>query len=402
MDTLAVALASILRLPAQKRKIACYNALAFIWAEPLGDKTLIIRYLLLLCAVTLASGASADTVIDLYRADALVKSQSEAQRAKAAKQALAEALVRVSGNASAAANPVVQQALNRAQDYIYEYSYRSTDETLESLQGTPQPASRVEFKFSPALIEQLLRDADLSFWPANRPTVLVWLVVNTPDGRDLVSDLNTLTQLRDRADSRGLPLMMPLFDLEDHLAMPAEALWQLDARSIREASERYRSDAIVVVRASEVSGSRWRADWQLLHSDNAPSFDAEGESLEALLPQVADTLADHFAALYAISPSEASESSVVLHINNVTSFADYKNIEHYLAQLALVRRVQLMRLDPQGVTLELDTEGRVDRLQSALALGEVLLPASDSVSLPSNRYQIPGTASAPLQYRLAR
>lgn len=387
---------------AQKRKIACYNAQAFIWAEPLGDKTLIIRYLLLLCALTSAGVASADTVIDLYRADALVKSQSEAQRAKAAKQALAEALVRVSGNASAADNPAVQKALSRAQDYIYEYSYRSTDETLESLQGTPQPASRVEFKFSPALIEQLLHDADLSFWPANRPTVLVWLVVNTASGRDLVSDLNTLTQLRDRADSRGLPLMMPLFDLEDHLAMSAEALWQFDARPIREASERYRSDAIVVVRASELSGSRWRADWQLLHAENAPSFDAEGESLEALLPRVADTLADHFAALYAISPSEANDSSVVLHINNVASFADYKNIERYVTRLALVRHAQLIRLDPQGVTLELYTEGSVDRLQSALALGEVLMPASDSVSLPSNRYLISGTPSAPLQYRLAR
>ncbi|WP_339900304.1 DUF2066 domain-containing protein [uncultured Gilvimarinus sp.] len=368
----------------------------------LGDETLIIRYLLFICTLILSGVAGADQVVDLYSADALVKSQSEAQRAAAAKQALADTLVRVSGSTTVADNPAVRQALVRAQDYVYEYSYASTDEALEAIDGTLVPASRLQLKFSPPLIEQLLRDANLAFWPANRPTVLVWLVTNTPSGRDVASDLPTLTVLREHADERGLPLMVPLFDLEDHLAMPADALWQMDERQIREASERYRADAIVVVRASELSGQRWRADWQLMHADGTPSFDAQGESLESLLPAVVDTVADFFANRYAISPSEAGDANVVLQVNNVESFADYKKVEHYLAQLALVRRTQLASLNADGLTLRLFTEGDVARLQNTLALGGVLLPASESVSLPSNRYLVPGTDNAPLQYRLAR
>jgi hypothetical protein len=367
----------------------------------LGDETLIIRYLLFICALALAGTASADKVVDLYSAEALVKSQSEAQRGAAAKQALADTLVRVSGSSAIADNPVVRQALVRAQDYVYEYSYVSTDETLETLDGSEVAASRLQLKFSPPLVEQLLRDANLAFWPANRPTVLVWLVANTPSGRDVVSDLPAMTVLRDRAQERGLPLMIPLFDLEDHLAMPADALWQIQERQIREASERYRADAIVVVRASELSGERWRADWQLMHDDGAPSFDSEGDSLKALLPAVIDTVADHFAARYAISPTEAGDANVVLQVNNVASFADYKKVENYLSQLALVRRTQLANLNTDGLTLKLATEGDIARLQNTLSLGGVLVPASDSVSLPTNRYLVPGTASAPLQYRLA-
>ncbi|WP_049721330.1 DUF2066 domain-containing protein [Gilvimarinus polysaccharolyticus] len=368
----------------------------------MGDETLIIRYLLLICALLLASAANADQVIELYRADALVKSQSEPQRAAAAKHALADTLVRVSGATNAVDNPIVRQALVRAQDFVYEYSYASTDEMLSTLDGEQVAASRLQFKFSAPLIEQLLRDANLTFWPSNRPTVLVWLVAGTATGRDVVSDLAAMTVLRDRAHERGLPLMIPLFDLEDHLAMPADALWQNQESQIREGSERYAADAIVVVRARELADAHWSADWQLLHVDGSPSFSSEGDSLEALLPAVIDNVADYFATRYAISPSEVGDANVVLQVNNVASFADYKKVEGYLAQLALVRRTQLASLNADGLTLKLFTEGDVARLQHTLALGGVLIPSSDSVSLPSNRYIVPGTVAAPLQYRLAR
>jgi len=398
----AAKLLSLWRAPQQKHRIACYNAPPYFYQScQLGDETLIIRYLLLICAVALAGTTYADQVVDLYSAQALVKSQSEAQRGAAAKHALAETLVRVSGATGVSDNPVVRQALVRAQDYVYEYSYASTEQTLEAIDGSQVAASRLQLKFSPALIERLLREANLAFWPANRPSVLLWLVVNSAAGQEVSSDLSSLTLLRDRARERGLPLMVPLFDLEDHLAMSADALWQFDQPQIRDASERYRADAIVVVRASELSGNRWRADWQLMHSDGNPNFDAQGESLEALLPAVIDTLADHFSALYAISPSEM-DANVILQVNNVESFADYKKVETYLTQLALVRRTQLDSLSSRGLTLRLFTEGDIARLQSTLALGGVLLPASDSVSLPDSRYLVPGSASAPLQYRLAR
>lgn len=377
-------------------------ATIIIRVGPLGDETLIIRYLLLICALLLASAANADQVIELYRADALVKSQSEPQRAAAAKHALADTLVRVSGATNAVDNPIVRQALVRAQDFVYEYSYASTDEMLSTLDGEQVAASRLQFKFSAPLIEQLLRDANLTFWPSNRPTVLVWLVAGTATGRDVVSDLAAMTVLRDRAHERGLPLMIPLFDLEDHLAMPADALWQNQESQIREGSERYAADAIVVVRARELADAHWSADWQLLHVDGSPSFSSEGDSLEALLPAVIDNVADYFATRYAISPSEVGDANVVLQVNNVASFADYKKVEGYLAQLALVRRTQLASLNADGLTLKLFTEGDVARLQHTLALGGVLIPSSDSVSLPSNRYIVPGTVAAPLQYRLAR
>lgn len=362
---------------------------------------LIIRCVFIWVALSLmATAVQADQVVELYRADALVKSQSQAQREAAAKHALERVLIRVSGNTAAAESPQARQALARAQDYVYEYSYASTDETLEGPDGEPIPASRLHLKFSPASIEQLLRATGLSFWPANRPTLLVWVVVNSADGLEVVRDEQVWQALRERAELRGLPLMAPLFDLEDHLAMPAESLWRMDESAIRNASERYRADAILTVRYSALSDGSLRGNWQLLHSEGDLGFDGAGATAEELLSGAIDSVADRFAGLYGISPSESGAASIAMLIDNVHSFGDYKKAERYLASLALVRRVQLHSIGANGLMLNLYTEGDVARLENTLALDRTLLPASESVSLSENRYQIRGSLLRPLRYRL--
>ncbi|MCP8898109.1 DUF2066 domain-containing protein [Gilvimarinus xylanilyticus] len=368
--------------------------------QPFGDRTLIKPLRFFFVLLLLFGGAvQAEQKVDLYSANELVKSQSLAQREAAAKHALERVLVRVSGSQQAATKPQVRDALVRAQDYVYEYSYSGTDETLEGIEGEPVPASRLHLKFSAALVEQLLREAGLTFWPANRPEVLVWIVENSGAESQIVSDSERWQTLREQAALRGVPISAPLFDLEDHLAMPAQTLWQLDAPTIREASERYRADAILVVRYSQLSDGRFRGDWQLMHSEGEASFEGQGETLAPLLQAAVNDTADRFASLYAINPSETGSASIAMRVDNVTSFATYKQIERYLSSLALVRRVQMHSLSEQGLILQLFTEGDITRLENTLQLAQVLTPASDSVSLSANRYQRRGSLERPLRYR---
>lgn len=374
---------------------ACYNSGPLTGA---GDRALFTRILILLILTCLALGARAERVVDLYSADTLVRTQSAAQRAAGAKRALAEALVRISGVADAAERPPVREALVRAEDFVYEYSYHSTEETLEDPSGVPVPASRLSFKFSPTLIEGLLREAGLPFWPANRPAVLVWMVSNTTEGMAVNSDGTAYRQLRQAAGQRGLPLITPLFDLEDYLALPAEALWRLDEPAIREASERYRPDAVLVVRFSELSSGEWRADWQLLHAEGVVSGDARAAERAALRAAAVGAVADHFAGLYAINPGESGSGQVALLVNNVEDFATYKAIEGYLQKLALVRRVELTRLSDNRLLLQVHTEVDIPRLENALALDGRLLP-DETGSLPQNRYLPRGLAANPLRYQ---
>lgn len=360
------------------------------------------RFLLTILCFVVVCQAQAEQTVDLYQAESLVKSQSERQRSIAAKYMLENILIRVSGHGNVSQNAVIQQALKRAQQYIYEYSYAQTDEILADADGQAVPASLIVMKFSPVLVEQLLRDAGLPFWPASRPSVLVWIVANEADGLQVLESEETWGTLKDTAQLRGLPIMSPLFDLEDHLALSAQALWDIDERAIRQASERYKTDAILVIRYSALSGGRWRANWQLIYGEGSRAFDGTGSDLGGLLGNTINTVTDYFSALYAINANDANARNIVMRLNNIIQFADYKRIEQYLSQLALVRRVQVSQIVDGSMTLQLFTDGDIARLEHTLALGGQLVPeASQSVSLRSNRYLARGTSSSPLMYRLA-
>lgn len=104
-----------------------------------------------LCALS----AFAQQATDIYRVEVPVASQSEADRVTAAKANLGAVVVRVlaSGAAASAApsaalqNPLVQQAIKDAPNYLAKFSY-SADETLI-------------LNYSPQAIQRLLQQAQL-------------------------------------------------------------------------------------------------------------------------------------------------------------------------------------------------------------------------------------------------
>lgn len=353
----------------------------------------------ILLGLTLATVVRAEQVVDLYSAEVLVTSQSGAERQRAAREGLADLVVRVTGDPQARDHQQVQEALTRAEDFISEFNYVSTDETVE-VEGEPRPASRLVMKFSSVELERLLRSASLSLWPANRPGVLVWMVTREEGSLSRVSDSERREQLRSRARVRGLPLMLPLDDLEDRLALSARQLWELDEEAIRKASRRYDAEAILVGRYSETSSGQWRSDWQLYHNLGNPTFYVRDDSVNDLLVRAIDETANHFAGLFAIVPREEGPGTVVLQVGGVDGFGDYKAVERYLEDLAMVRRAELVTLRPGVLTLRLVAEGDRSQLLGTLERDRQLVPSmqSDRINLSGSRFEPEGTLSNPLGY----
>lgn len=351
-----------------------------------------ILFLLLLCTPALAQQR-----VDLYRADSLVPDQSQRERNQATVDALAEVIVRASGQPRVLQNPQVVDALGEASDYLVEWRYENSTEMLE-VDGNERPAWRLVMRFSGGAIEKLLRDSRLPIWPANRPSMLVWLVVDSPQGRSRVSAGSfpeALKQVRDSAQRRGIPLVKSLMDLEDQVALPVDSLWSLDQEAIRDASERYNPDSILVGRLTETSGGQWRAGWLLLHRGTTASFDTSGADLDTLVAAGVDEVANHFFELYGIMPSEGSGAALVFQVDGVEDFASYSALRNYLDNLAVVRRYDLAAVRGGSMLLYLYLEGDTNLLRDALALDDRLVPQAD-LSLNSVP---PGEAGNPLRYR---
>lgn len=381
-----------------------------------------LRLLVSSLIVALASVSSAGQKVDIYRADTLVKSQSVGERNAAARTTFGEVIVRVSGQRSALDHPAIKSALPKAQNYLFGFSYKSSTEKI-AVDGKTFPAVGLQLNYEPQAIEQLLRDSQLPLWPATRPKVLVWLVVKDPTGLRLVPEVTDLQAMQLQAQYRGLPLSFPKMDLEDSLSLTAADLWALDIEKIKTASLRYRVDAILIgrytpyslgpippavvadplvaeipneeVEVSNLASSAassvatdgltdaapapviqgpWLGDWQLLHASSDQSFADETPEVKGLFVSAIDRAADYFANQYAIMPTNQGPQTIMLRIGNIISFGEFKQAQAYLDELAMVQRMEVVKVNAEGVLVRLTTEGDVKLLMSTLALGRRLAP----------------------------
>lgn len=422
---------------------ACYNVPHFV--RPKGGSifnqglalvhSLLFR-MLLLSALPLAMVANAGQKVDIYRADVLVKTQAEAERNAAARTSFGELLVRVSGQRSALENTVIRQALPKAQNYLFGFTYKSTTERI--IEGDKSfPALALQLNYEPQAVEQLLREAQLPLWPATRPKVLVWLVYKDAAGLHQVPQVVELQAMGAQANYRGLPLVLPKLDLEDSLSLTAEDLWAVDVEKIKAASLRYKADAILIGRyvptslgqipavvaagvapadavavqdgdlvstdsqvappptadSSLVSApvlGPWLGDWQLLLGENQHSFSDETPDVTGLFTSAIDRTADYIANHYAIMPTNLGPQVISIRVGNITSFGAFKQVQRYLEDLAMVQRMEVVTVNADGLLIRLTTEGDIKLLMSTLALGRRLAPLqSESLAEPGVQAVVP-------------
>ncbi len=95
----------------------------------------------------------------------------------------------------------------------------------------------------------LLQSAELPFSRASRPTLLVWL---SKEGRAR-NEANTAW--RRASSAYQVPLLWPLWDLEEHMTLNTRELF--DAKLLREASRRYGADYWLAVEQG-AAGGRWQ------------------------------------------------------------------------------------------------------------------------------------------------
>jgi hypothetical protein len=400
------------------------------------------------------SMASASQQVELYSVQALVKTQSEADRNAAARAAFADVLVRTSGRKDVVSHEDVASALKKAQQYLFGFSYQNVSATLGEGDDAV-PAIGLNLQFDSAAVEQLLRKAHLPLWPSTRPQVLVWIVVNDETGiRSLTSEEQQA--LQSQSAYRGLPLLFPRWDIEDASYVSTQQIWDGWVSEVKAASQRYQADAILIGRitpsqlnnipsfrheayvsedAFETSASSssvasessvesddaleegtvaaepigpFRGDWLLIQNDNQQAFGEEFPALSDMLRAATDVSADFLAKLYAISPSTNSGESAgtrVLRIGNITSFAAFKQAQEYVRSIAMVTSMDVISVDSDGMLLRLAVEGDLRLLTSTLALGRRLVPVeaplSESQHQPSGTTDLDAAALRELELALA-
>ncbi len=332
-----------------------------------------ISRLLFTAALSVCAAITAEPV-DLYEYHSLVETQTRPERNQATADGLAEIIIRASGQARVLNDPGVKKALNNPSRYLLEYRYQSTDKTIQ-VDNKTVPAYDLVLKFSGSSVEKLLREQQLPIWPANRPSVMVWLVVDGGKSKQIISEQylpEGIEAVEASGAQRGLPVITPQGDLDDQVAISAKKIWQLDERSIRRASERYNPDSILVGRLTKTSQSRWRASWLLINENRSKTFDSTGSGLfDVVGGGIADS-ADYFFQLYGYEPTGGVLQTFMFSIDGVLDFGGYVTMMKYLEGISVVRGVDLVAANNENVLLQVSTEVNLNALEQAIALDDRL------------------------------
>ena len=161
-------------------------------------------------------------VSGLYEVDLPVTSQQVAVRKEVARIGLEKVIQRVSGSSKPLLEPAVQMALQTPQRYLQEFSYFVAAST------PPDQEQRLRLQFDAMLVNRLLREARQPIWGNNRPNLMMWVATEYAGRRSVVGTGDTSdwqADIRQAGKDTGLPLLLPLMDLQDEGSISVMDVW---------------------------------------------------------------------------------------------------------------------------------------------------------------------------------
>ncbi len=365
--------------------------------------SLLILFLLTLIRV-MVSPAYAVDIKGVYEAEVPVFKQGKKERKQAMRSGLLEVLIKVSGSSEIPLTPGIPDVLDKAASYVQQYRYRSwpADRPVPQVaEGEKTPKRVLWVRYDKQAVNKILQNQGFPIWGRSRPSVLIWLAVEDGGeryllGNDSNEELKSLMQLE--AKKRGLPVLFPLLDLQDQVAIRVFDVWGDFQEEILQASGRYQTKAVLSGRLFRDDYEGWRAKWTLYEGDNRADWESAGISQDYIFADAIDGVASVLSAKYAQIVDESTRDAFFISVKDVNSLADHARIARYLASLASVEHTSAIEFDAANAVYRLDINGAEQGVVRTIELGNVLVAVQqDGMSIDP---QTPNRADR--VYRLLR
>lgn len=317
----------------------------------------------------------------LYDVDVAVDGRTADARMAVSGAALAVVLSRVSGLAHVPRNAAVRTALAGSESYYDRFVFLNDRE--------------LRIHFVPVAVLNLMDEAKLPVWSANRPPVMAWLVVESGGVRRIVDGGHALgATLVERARQRGLILKLPLMDLEDRLRVRPSVIWGRLFSPLSEASARYQADVILVGRLREqacipeplddlgvdgasalcgpMGGSIYAGSVEAWMDGEEFTTDFTATDSQDAGRMIADFIADELASRFAVLAR--APNRIALTIGGITTPIGYGRLLGYLDALEFVTAVDVAAVRDDRLEITLHTRAGFDQLVELFQKDGRILP----------------------------
>jgi len=189
-----------------------------------------------------------------------------------------------------------------------------------------------------------------------------------------------ISVLESEARDRGLPLLLPILDFEDMRAVSANDVWDMDTEKLLQASQRYQSESVLVIRLFRTLSGEVFGKSNYLFRDQVFELETFEQSEQSFIRQSVSLATDEISAYYAVLLSGTdSNMQVSLTVEGIKSAEDYAALLAYVANLTDVNDYQIAAVENQTIILRLSTGGQIRQLVESIALSRALEPLDELI-----------------------
>lgn len=259
------------------------------------DMKLHVRFLCF-CCLFIAQSVTAIEVGSLFTASVTAQSQSSEDRNSAISEALQVVISRLTTDKEFAQNPVVKSALDDAASYVDQYRY------VQGSNNNGKSSLRILLvTFNKDTLMSMMRSSGLAVWGANREKILLWLVIEQGEKQvllDVDQDDEIEAALQRAVYEKGIPLLLPLMDLEEKQAISVKDILANNSNTITTVSARY--DVATVLSGKLIKRRTcWRSEWALHINNNVEKWTEPCADLKTNLSAAMQKVYLHLASVYA-------------------------------------------------------------------------------------------------------
>ncbi len=235
-------------------------------------------------AIALGCSSAAASDSGLYRAQAVVSGQGEANRAIGMAQCLEDVLVKVSGDQRLLREPKVAVLKQEAAAFATRFQYRDrmSGIPMHDEQGSYDRPHDLAVQFDPPKIDALLRALGRQPWLWPRPHVVVYVsVLGRKDSFTLASDSDRDPDMRASleaaAERVGLPIALPTRLQFAQEGWNVDTLPQASLAKLDEAASADHGDLALagnLIWSDQALG--WIAEWRLGSKGRAYHWQVRG------------------------------------------------------------------------------------------------------------------------------
>jgi hypothetical protein len=317
--------------------------------------------------------------VDPYRVSVPVADTTAEAAAAAAHAALAELLLRVTGETPD--EGLVQRLAPGLDGLVLERGYVNLPGRLDPAGGVAPGRTALQLRFDPEALRVALESAGQRAWSPVRPVTLLALGLGRGGAFEWVTEEDAAgyaDRLRAEAARRALPLRLPLTPPDTALI----AAGDLQLAPALDALARDQSADVVLVGVVEQAADGSAAvGWRLRTRDGISRWTAAAADLDRALAEGLDRLALTLRALEPVPTTAATAAEggrEAFAIVGVRGFADWARLWPRLQQAEGGQGLTVLRLEGDRIWLDTGVPGGAAALMLDPALAGLLSPEGEA------------------------